>query len=315
MTKTLTPLPDGASHPPWWAFGSLALSMSLVGSYVALSKPLLLVFPVFLLAWLRFAIGALAMAHWLKRPVDEPDLGTRERTLLFLQSFLGNFLFSTFMLFGVSMTTAVTAGLTMSALPGVVALLSRVFLKEPLQSRTLIAIFLSGLGIALFACGREATSGDQSGQNHWVGAFLVFAAVVCEASYVVIGKRLTSHLGPRRISAIINLWGLVLMTPMGIYAALRFDFVAVSAQQWALVLFYAMAASVWTVWLWMKGLQQVPASKAGVFTVMLPVSAAAIGVILLGERPSTPQWMAFGLAMLGLWVATRKTRAPSTTPL
>ena len=33
-----------------WAYSSLALSMSLVGSYVALSKPLVLVFPVFLLA-------------------------------------------------------------------------------------------------------------------------------------------------------------------------------------------------------------------------------------------------------------------------
>ena len=36
------------------AYGFLALSMSLVGSYVALSKPLVLVFPVFLLAWLQW---------------------------------------------------------------------------------------------------------------------------------------------------------------------------------------------------------------------------------------------------------------------
>ena len=35
--------------------------MAVVGSYVALSKPLTAVFPVFLLAWLRFAIAALVM--------------------------------------------------------------------------------------------------------------------------------------------------------------------------------------------------------------------------------------------------------------
>ncbi|MEO6293646.1 MAG: EamA/RhaT family transporter, partial [Burkholderiaceae bacterium] len=37
--------------------------MSLVGSYVALSKPLSMALPVFLLAWLRFGIGGLAMTR------------------------------------------------------------------------------------------------------------------------------------------------------------------------------------------------------------------------------------------------------------
>jgi hypothetical protein len=45
------------------AYLCLALSMALVGSYVALSKPLAALFPVLLLAWLRFGIGAVAMAR------------------------------------------------------------------------------------------------------------------------------------------------------------------------------------------------------------------------------------------------------------
>ena len=42
--------------------------------------------------------------------------------LLFLESFLGNFLFSICMLFGVSMTSAVSAGVIMASIPAVVAL-------------------------------------------------------------------------------------------------------------------------------------------------------------------------------------------------
>jgi drug/metabolite transporter (DMT)-like permease len=103
------------------AYACLALSMSLVGSYVALSKPLVAVFPVMLLAWLRFGIGALAMAHWLRRPAEEAPLDGRTRRLLFLESFLGNFLFSVCMLFGVSLTSAVSAGVIMAAIPAVVA--------------------------------------------------------------------------------------------------------------------------------------------------------------------------------------------------
>src|SRR5437764_15049690 len=76
------------------AYGCLALSMSLVGSYVALSKPLAAAIPVFLLAWLRFGIGGLAVLHWLRKPANEPPMTRQVRRLVFLESFLGNFLFS-----------------------------------------------------------------------------------------------------------------------------------------------------------------------------------------------------------------------------
>jgi drug/metabolite transporter (DMT)-like permease len=288
---------------PWWAYASLALSMSLVGSYVALSKPLVAVVPVFLLAWLRFGIGGLAMWSWLKKPADEAPMSARTRWLVFLESFLGNFLFSICMLYGVSMTTAVAAGVIMSSIPAVVAILSWLFLRERISSRTAWAIGLAALGIALYSMDKSGSTGQASGQA-WLGNALVFAAVVCEASYVVIGKHLTGGIGPRRISALINLWGFALVTPFGLWWALQYDFGAMSFGLWGLLVFYALAASVWTVWLWMTGLKWVPASQAGVFTVMLPISAAAFGVWVLGERLTALQMLAFGVALAGLLIAT-----------
>lgn len=288
----------------------LAASMSLVGSYVALSKPLVAAFPVFLLAWMRFALGGLAMSSWLRKPADEAPLSTHTKHLLFLESFLGNFLFSVFMLFGVALTTAVSAGVIMSSIPAVVAVQSWIFLRERLTRQTAAGIACAAVGIGLFSMQKTGPSSFADSEallglsrQVW-GNILVFAAVVCEASYVVIGKRLTEGLSPKRISAIINLWGFVLVTPMGIWAARNFDFAGVAPSIWALLVFYALAASVWTVWLWMTGLKSIPASRAGVFTVMLPVSAAAIGVIFLGETLTTGQMVAFAVALLGLVLAT-----------
>lgn len=189
--------------------------MSLVGSYVALSKPLVLVFPVFLLAWLRFGIGGLSMWHWVRKPFDDPPVSLHTKRLLFLESFLGNFLFSICMLFGVSLTTAVAAGVMMSSIPAVVALLSWLFLRERMGWRSVVGIACATLGIGLFSLqkvdpGSAATmdaNGPMGISRALLGNLLVFAAVVCEASYVVIGKRLTDGMGPKRISAIINLWG------------------------------------------------------------------------------------------------------------
>ena len=77
---------------------------------------------------------------------------------------------------------------------------------------------------------------------------------------------------------------LALVTPFGLWQAIGFDFSRIALPTWVLLGFYSLAASMVTVWLWMKGLQHVPAPQAGVFTVMLPVSAALVGV-LAGRPP------------------------------
>ena len=286
--------------------------MALVGCYVALSKPLALTFPVLLLAWLRFGIGALAMAHWLKKPPHEPRLSGQTKRLVFLESLLGNFLFSICMLYGVSMTSAVSAGVIMASIPAVVALMSWLFLRESIRPRVWLAVACAGLGISLVMLLKQellmhSTRGleaDLAPENMLLGNFLVFGAVVCEAAYAVIGKKLTGLLGPKRIASLINLWGFALMTPFGLYLALDFNFGTVAPGLWLLLVFYALAASVWTVWLWMTGLQTVPASQAGVFTVMLPVAAALTGWLVLGESVSPLQLLAFGIALLGVVLAT-----------
>lgn len=292
------------------AYLCLAASMALVGSYVGLSKLLVAVFPVFLLAWLRFGIAAVAMAHWVRRDPAMPPLSRHDRGLLFLESFLGNFLFSVFMLYGVRMSSALAAGVIMAAIPAVVALLSRLFLHERIGARTAAGIACAVSGIALVSWDKAGTGGTG---GSWWGNVLLVGAVFCEASYVVIGKRLTASLSPRRISALVNLWGLALVTPLGLWQALDFDFGAVGPPTWALLLFYALAASMVTVWLWMTGLRHVPASQAGVFTVMLPVSAAAVGVLLLGEQVSAAQAGAFALALAGIVLGTWPGRRQAST--
>ncbi len=294
------------------AYLCLALSMALVGCYVALSKPLVLVFPVLLLAWLRFGIGVLAMPHWLIKPPNEPPMTPHTRRLVFLESLLGNFLFSICMLYGVSMTTAASAGVILASIPAAIAVMSWAFLRERIAPRVWLAVVCAMIGMVLLTLTKQEHSG-YTGQElegnitknrALLGNLLVFGAVLCEAAYAVIGKTLTASLGPKRIAALINLWGFALMTPFGVYAAFDFNFGAVSGGTWWLLVFYGLAASVGTVWLWMTGLRSVPGAQAGVFTVMLPLAAALTGVLVLGERLSGLQYLAFGLALVGVVLAT-----------
>ena len=286
-------------HPiPWRSYALLAASTTLVGSYVGLSKLLVAAFPVFLLAGLRFGFAAVLMLGWLRKPTHEAPLDARSRGLLFLESFLGNFLFSICMLFGLRQSSAMVAGVIMAGIPAAVALLSWAALRERPSGRTLGGIACAVAGIALVATDRQGGA-----ETTLLGALLLVAAVLCEACYVVIGKQLTADLTPRRISALINLWGLVLVTPLAVWQGLSFDFGAPRLQDWALLGYYSATASVITVWLWMAGLRGLPAAQAGVFMVFLPVSTALVG-LLLGETLSLQQALAYGLALSGVLLAT-----------
>lgn len=317
MTEHSTP--PSTLHPPptmggrkWVAYGCLALSMSLVGVYVAMSKPLTAAMPVFLLAWLRFGIAAVAMAHWLRPAPNEPPLDASTKRLVFLESFFGNFLFSICMLYGVRLSSAVSAGVILSMIPAAVAILSWLLLKERVGARVWLAAALGVLGIALLSLAQQkgtvptAATHDTGilSSEALLGSALVFGAVLCEAVYAVLGKKLTKTLSPKRISALINLCGFFLMTPLGLYGAWGFDFSSVPVHVWVLLVFYALAASMWTVWLWMTGLQTIAASKAGVFTVMLPITAAVVGVLVLRETLGHLELIAFAIALAGVILAT-----------
>jgi drug/metabolite transporter (DMT)-like permease len=260
-------------HPvPWRAYALLAASTSLVGSYVGLSKLLVAAFPVFLLAGLRFGFAAVLMLPWLKKPAHEAPLDARSRWLLFLESFLGNFLFSICMLFGLRQSSAVVARVILAGIPAAVALLSWAVLRERLGGRTLAGIACAVGGIALVATGKQGGA-----ETTPVGALLLIAAVFCEACYVV--------------------------TPLAIWQALSFDFGAPRGLDWGLLAYYSATASVITVWLWMAGLKGLPAAKAGVFMVFLPISTALVG-LALGEALSALQALAYGLALTGVLLAT-----------
>jgi drug/metabolite transporter (DMT)-like permease len=279
------------------AYGFLFAGMAVVGSYVALSKPLVAAIPVFVLATLRFGIAAIAMIPWTTTGASV--VSRTDWRLLFWQSFFGNFLFSICMLNGVALTSASAAGIILSTLPAVVAVFSALFLRERLGPRAILAVVLAVAGIAVLQLTRAGADSGLHG-NVALGNLLVFGSVCCEAIYVVIGKRLTANLSAMRISALINLFGLALMLPFGLWQARAFDFAALDASQWTLLVYYALGASALATWLWLTGLKAVPANHAGVFTVGLPIASTLVAVAFLGESLAFGHLLAFGCAVAGI---------------
>lgn len=281
----------------------LALSMALVGSYVGLSKQLLPTLPVFALAWVRFMIAAVFMAPWLLswRGVWR-HVPTKDAVVLFGMSLFGNFLFTLFMLYGVGHTSVSAAGIIMSLLPATIGLMSVYILKERMTWSLALSIGLAVIGVTLLSLNKN------DADSHWLGNVMMVGALVCEALYVIGAKYLTNGYSPKQIAVSMNTTGLLLTTPMGAYQSLHMDWSAVSGATWALLVFYAVSASQIAPWLWFRGLKTIPANRAGVMTVALPLTAAALGVWFFKEQWTMYHTFAFACAIVGVILVTSSGR-------
>ncbi|QKS65340.1 DMT family transporter [Cupriavidus gilardii] len=276
--------------------------MALVGSNVGLGKAIVAHVPILLFALLRFVIAIVCLSPWY-RPARMRLVSRREWFNLFLQAFFGTFLFTLLMLGGVRLTSAMSAGVITSTIPATVAILSWLVLRERLSRRTVLAVLLAVAGIAVLNIARGGQPGG-AGADALLGNLMVMGAVVCESIYVILSRRLAQTLAAIEICAYTHLIGGLLMLPLGLVPLLDFDAGAVPLHVWAMVLWYALSASVFSFWLWMKGIRHVPAQLAGVFTSVLPIAAALYGIVFLGETPGWAHGVALVCVLAGIALAS-----------
>jgi drug/metabolite transporter (DMT)-like permease len=292
----------------------LIAAMVLVGSNVGVGKSIVAFIPVPLFALLRFVI-AMAVLWPLLRLSKMRQVRRDEWANLFLQALFGTFLFTLLMLAGLQRTSAVAAGVITSTIPAVVALFSWLFLKERPNGRALISIALAIVGVAVVNVAQNSVGAHEAGRVHsdssMLGNLMVLGAVCCESLYIILSRRLTQTLPAIDICAYTHLFGFLLMLPLGFSALVSFDYTSVSLSVWSLVLWYGLSASIFSFWLWMKGIRHVDGSLAGVFSGLLPIAAALYGIVFLGERLTIAHGIALACVVAGIVLASLKTK---TTP-
>lgn len=262
------------------AAASLIGAMMLTGANVAIGKAIVAEIPVYVFLLMRFAVAVAALALLVR---GEPgprlrEMSGTERRDLALMALLGMVGFTVLMLEGLKRTTAADAGIITATLPAVVAALGLAFAGERLSRTQLAAVGMAVAGLVLV----QAT-GAAGGAATLVGNLLVGGAVLCEASFVVLGKRLAPPYRPLRLALGANLVGLVLAMPLALIDAADFDPSAVRTETWLLGAWYALAASVICLWLWYRGLPYVETWLAGLATAAIPLTALAASAMFLGE--------------------------------
>ncbi len=268
---------------PWRAYVALALAQVLVGSLVVTAKLMTAALPVFLASALRSIVGlAILLPLLLWREGRLPRVRRRDGWYLFWIAFAGMFLFSVFLLYGLRWTTAVEGGIITSASPAVLGLIAWGWMGERLGPVQAAGIAFTVVG--LVALNLPGLAAGERGSLPWLGNLLIVGVAITEALFSALGKQVSRALSPLAIATYVTAWGLAMFAPFALWEALHFDFSAAPWQAWVPVVYYGLFVGAGAFLLWYWGLARVPAGTAAVFLGLMPISAVALSVAVLGER-------------------------------
>jgi drug/metabolite transporter (DMT)-like permease len=276
---------------------SLIAAMTLTGANVAFGKAVVEAFPIYVFVLFRFIVACLALM--LIVPAEDgprlKEMTRRQQRDLVLMSLLGMVGFTVLMFEGLKRTSAADAGIITATLPAVVALLGVALIGDRLSRLQSGAVALAIAGLLLVQ-----TTGAEAGTSSLLGNLLVGGAVLCEASFVLLGKRLAPPYRPLRLALGANIVGLAVSVPLAATQLPAFDARAIPLEMWALGVWYSLAASVICLWLWYRGLPHVETWLAGLATAAIPVAALAASALYLGETIGPARLAGAALVMAGI---------------
>jgi drug/metabolite transporter (DMT)-like permease len=106
---------------------------------------------------------------------------------------------------------------------------------------------------------------------------------VCEALWTIFGKTASKKMSPLVLASLTTFSGFVMFLPLGIYQSIGFHMTSLSLLDWSTIVYYGAIGTVGAYLLWYQGIPKVPASTAGVFVGLTPVSAVVLSYVVLKE--------------------------------
>lgn len=282
------------------AYLSLIGAMLIVGSSVVIGKVVALRLPIFTALELRFLIALAAIWPILKRREGGlPSLTRRTWTLMLLQAAGGVLAFNVCLLYGLRLTDAASAGIITSATPAVMAVLAWVSLGDRPGPRVIAGIMAAVAGVMIINL--SGTHGVSPDSRTLLGNGLVFGAVCGEAVFLLLRRKVREPVSALATSTIMTGLGAILFLPLAILETLDSGLSAfASPSAWLLLIYYGLGITVLAYILWFRGIVAVPASRAGVVTAVMPVTAVALSWLCLGEPLGLPQLLGCGLVLAAI---------------
>ncbi|MBF0335317.1 MAG: DMT family transporter [Alphaproteobacteria bacterium] len=279
--------------PLFWA-GNAIVGRAVVGEI-----------PPIALSFWRWSLGlAILLPFGLPRLLPEMGIVRRRWPLLVALAVTSVSAYNSFLYVAVQTTTAINATLVGTSLPVVTMLLSWLWLGERGSWRQTAGMAVSLGGVVLVIA-----QGDPAGLlalEGRPGDLWMLAATVCWAVYSVLLRRHPPGMDPIALLTALIAIGLVFITPFYLYELATGPGFAVTPRSLAVLGYVATFPSLLAYYFWNRGVAVLGAGLTSQYTYLVPVFAAGLATVLLGEEF---RWFhAAGLLLIfsGIWWAGRR---------
>ncbi|MDR3496582.1 MAG: DMT family transporter [Ancalomicrobiaceae bacterium] len=256
------------------------------------------------LSFTRWVISCAIVVVAARRQVaaDWPVLRARLPYLAVLAGtgFLG---FNALMYFGAYSTTAVNLTILQGAIP-VFVLLGGLIAFGTVISRTQgLGVIVTLIGVTLIASKGELAT--ILGLRFATGDVLMIVACACYAAYTVGLARRPQVSALAMFAVLAFLAGLLSLPLLGAEIAAGQSFWP-TLRGWEIIAYVALFPSVLSQIFFIRGVEAIGASRAGIFVNLVPVFGAALAVLILNEPFGWYQMTALALVIAGIVWSQRK---------
>ncbi len=275
----------------------LLWSASFVAMKLAIEElgPILTVF-------LRMLLAMAVLLFFLKPIASKQKYQQGDWWLLGLLALCEPCLYFIFESYALTYTTASEAGMVTALQPLMIAVAAFYFLKEKINSRTIVGCLLAMVGVIWLTLSGSA---NEHATNPWLGNLLEFGAIVSATIYCLLARKLAQRYSPIFLTLLQTVAGSLFFLPLLFIQteAISFD---LSGQVVVAILFLAFGVNIFAFTCYNFAFKVMPASKVGSLMNLLPLGTLFFGWLLLGETLAFMQYVAAGLVLLGvIWSQTK----------
>jgi len=201
---------------------------------------------------------------------------------------------------------AAAALLAICSAPLFVAVLAAVFLGERLTPLVRLSLGMAVAGTALLVVGPRGLGPeglDDVAGHFGLGALLALGAGVSYAVYAVAAKGLLARVTPIAVAAITFALAALLLAPALLAEPAPARAVAAG---WPLLLYLGLGPTAVAYALFTAGLGRVPATAASIVSLLEPLTATVLGLLVFGERLGGVGFVGAGLLLAALTLLTAR---------
>lgn len=258
--------------------------------------------PMMLTFWRWFFATVIIFAIALPQIRKDWPVARRHLPILAFLGFVGYVVFNAALYTAVNYTTAINVTVEQVLIPMLIFVMNFALFRMRVSWAQVLGFTLTFLGGVITAAHGEISKLMTLTVN--TGDAIMMIAIVGYAVYTV-ALRWRPTLDWRTTMAIPAFFAMIFSLPLALWEYAAGAAIWPDASGWGVALYTAIFASLIAQVLYIIGVEEIGANRAGLFINLIPVFGTLLSVLLIGETLQPFHIVALALALVGIAIAER----------